>query len=257
MSSRRNPTRSSSSHPIPPRSSCHLSSLAPSLPPTALPSPPPTAPLMTSFPLSPAASGPSLGPGSPTSVDLNELEAAVISSCSIPKLVLDPPALTLEPPTSPESGDRHQRVPTSPPQSMAAASSPHPATKCQRGASSPASKKGKGKEKDKAIVSLSSLATAPPQKTWHLLPNMWASLLSASSSLASLVSSSPSAPTLSSSSTASSSASCSLLAHPMLLPPFPSASSPIPPSPAALAHPALTPALSPAITLPASAPQQS
>ncbi|KIK33279.1 hypothetical protein CY34DRAFT_18470 [Suillus luteus UH-Slu-Lm8-n1] len=251
MSSRRNSPRSSSSRPNPPCSS-RFSSLS-------LPSPPPSAPLtapsasMASRASSPAPSA-SSGPGSPTSVDLNELEAAVAASRSIPRLALDPPVLTLEPPTSPESGERHQRIPTSPPHSLSVAS-PRPAAKHQWGISTTAKK---GKAKDKVTASSSASTAAPPQKSQPLLsPNLWASLLSASSSTsaASSASSSSSALPLSSSSTtasASSSATSSLPSHTGLLPGFPSVSSPLSPAtPLASSHSPSPPVMAP---LPASTP---
>jgi hypothetical protein len=165
----------------------------------------------------------SSGPGSPSSLDVHELEAAVLASCSVPRLTLDPPALTLEPPTSPESGERRQRVPTSPPQAFSAAS-PRPAAKRQRGGSSTV-KKGKSKEKDKTP---SVSASAPPQNL--LNPNLWASLLSASSS-SSAPSSSSTLPSTSAS-TSSSAPPSSSAGPPALgspLPAFPSASSPVAP----------------------------
>ncbi|KAG2345629.1 hypothetical protein BDR05DRAFT_998241 [Suillus weaverae] len=169
MSSCRNLPRSSSSQPIPPHSS-HLLSLS-------LPSPPPMAPMPRAS--SPTPSTPSSGPGSPTSLNLNKLEVAMTASRSTPRL--DPPALTLEPPTSPESGSRHQRVPTSPPHALTVPSSPCPTTKCQWGVT-PSSKKGKSKE-----ISAPVPASSTPS---HLSPNLWA-LLSASSA-SGLASSAPS-----------------------------------------------------------------
>lgn len=154
-SSHRNPPRSSSSCPNPPPSSLLLLT------------PPPSAPL-TSMASSPALSA-SSGPGSPSSVDLLELEAALAASRSVPRLSLDPPVLTVEPPTSPESGDRQQQVPTSPPQALMV-SSPRPVAKHQRGGST-AARKGKSREKEKVS------ASAPPQSLLTPTPSPWASLL--------------------------------------------------------------------------------
>ncbi|KAG2128261.1 hypothetical protein DEU56DRAFT_915524 [Suillus clintonianus] len=168
-SSRRNPPRSSSSRPNPPCSSRPASSLSP--------------PRSMDFRSRSPSPAPSSDPGSPTDRQ-DELEAALIAARTVPKLVLDPP-------TSPKTGSRRPRLPTSPPQMLDSevASPSRPSAKRPRGGS--AAKKGKGKEK-------APIKPEPAKKLYPLshlpkpAPSFWASLAASSASSASAFSGSPS-----------------------------------------------------------------
>ncbi|KAG2035533.1 hypothetical protein BDR03DRAFT_1012541 [Suillus americanus] len=229
-----NPPHSSSSHPNPPRSS-HPSSLARTSPP-----------IMDFRSPSPALSS---DPGSPTDRQ-DELEAALISARSMPRLVLDPP-------TSPETGSWRPHLPTSPPQPLdtEAALPARLATKCPRGGGM--ARKGKGKEKAPEPKPAKKLYPLP-----HLpkpAPSFWASLAASSASSALTFSGSPLVPSPSIPSIPSSSSSA--IPPPLLsafsgppafsptLPPAPAAPFPSP-LPSALSGP---PAFSPAPPPPAAA----